>query len=174
MKLHASILFSLLALAGCAIYGDPALQPGQGNTASIEQRLGQPTMRWQENGGGETLVYPTGPMGYHTWFLRTDAEGRLIERKNVLDAAHFARIEAGMNEEQVLRLIGPPQPTWTVYFAARDELVWEWRYCDDWNEPARFNVLFDGSTRRVRSTYAAPEKLRAALDFRYQPHWCGR
>ena len=111
--------------------------------------------------------------GHQLESLQANAEHVLIERKNVLNSAHFAKIQAGMSEEEVLRVIGPPYPAWTVYFKARDELVWEWRYCDDWNEPARFNVLFDGSSRRVRSTYAAPEKLRAALDFQYQPRWCG-
>lgn len=172
MRLTLCLLYCLV-LTGCATYGDSALQPGQSTTTRIEQRLGPPALRWNEATGGETLVYPTGPMGYHTWFFRTNAEHVLIERKNVLNSAHFAKIQAGMSEEDVLRVIGPPYPAWTVYFKARDELVWEWRYCDDWNEPARFNVLFDGSSRRVRSTYAAPEKLRAALDFQYQPRWCG-
>ena len=128
-------LLCCLVLTGCATYGDSALQPGQSTTTRIEQRLGPPALRWSEASGGETLVYPTGPMGYHTWFFRTNAENMLIERKNVLNSAHFAKIQAGMSEEEVLRVIGPPYPAWTVYFKARDELVWEWRYCDDWNEP---------------------------------------
>jgi hypothetical protein len=32
-----------------------------------------------------------------------------------------------------------------------DELVWECRYCDEWNKRARFDVLFDGSKEVVRS-----------------------
>ncbi len=179
MKTHTEIWRSLsgvffsFLLAGCAVFTDSALQPGQGTAASVQERMGPPAMRWTESAGGETWVYPSGPMGYHTWFLRLDAAGRLIERKNVLDAAHFAQIAADMSEDQVVRRIGPPHPAWTVYFSARNELVWEWRYCDDWNEPARFNVLFDATTRRVRSTYSAPEKLRATFDFQHLPRWCG-
>ena len=95
-------LLCCLALTGCATYGGPALQPGQSTTTHIEQRLGPPALRWSEASGGETLVYPTGPMGYHTWFFRTNAEHVLIERKNVLNSAHFAKIQAGMSEEEVL------------------------------------------------------------------------
>ena len=64
----------------------------------------------------------------------------------------FARIQPGMTQEQVLRLIGPPQPHWTQYFKARDELVWEWLFCDNWNQEAFFDVLFDGTSKLVRST----------------------
>jgi len=35
--------------------------------------------------------------------------------------------------------------------------VWEWRYCDVWAMPARFNVLFDGTTGIVRSTLTVRE-----------------
>jgi hypothetical protein len=73
---------------------------------------------------------------------------------------HFARIQAGMTTDDVLRTLGPPFRHWTVYFKARDELVWEWRYCDDWNEPARFNVLFDATSMRVRSTLTGTERSR--------------
>ena len=68
----------------------------------------------------------------------------------------------------------PPVPHWTVYFEARDELVWEWRYCDDWGEPARFNVLFDGTSRRVRSTLSLTESQRPDLGFGRMRMRCSR
>ena len=83
---------------------------------------------------------------------------------------HYTKL---YDENEVLQLIGPPVPHWTIYYEARDELVWEWRYCDDWNEPARFNVMFDGTTRRVRFTYAAPEHLRGLSGFGDFRGWCG-
>ena len=45
----------------------------------------------------------------------------------------------------MLCILGPSEPSWTACFKTRDEVVWEWRYCDEWNEAARFDVLFDGS-----------------------------
>jgi hypothetical protein len=73
-----------------------------------------------------------------------DPDGRLQQIEAVLDMEHFARIEPGKSDqESVLRLIGPPVPQWTNYFKARDELVWEWQFCDAWNQLARFDVLFD-------------------------------
>lgn len=168
----AAYLLTAILLAACATGGD--LASANLGIADIEQRMGQPVMRWHDVDGGETLVYPEGPQGYRTWFVRSDASGRIIARQNVLAAEQFAKIQPQMSEEEVLRLLGPPVPHWTIYYKARDELVWEWRYCNDWNEPARFNVMFDGTTRRVRSTYAASEDLRGTRSFSRFLGWCGR
>jgi hypothetical protein len=74
--------------------------------------------------------------------------------------SHFARITPGRdNRESILQLLGPPNPAWTMYFAARDELAWEWLFCDDWSHLARFGVLFDASSGLVRSTLLRPELL---------------
>ena len=61
----------------------------------------------------------------------------------------------------------------TLYFAARDELVWEWRWCDDWSEPARFNVLFDGTSGKVRSTASLTER-QAVFGRGDRRSWCSR
>ncbi|UCV22863.1 hypothetical protein [Ferribacterium limneticum] len=163
----------LTALLGsCAAYDGFGLQAGAARVEDIERVMGQPAVRWNETDGGETLVYPRGPMGYHTFFVRIDARGNVLSRENVLDTRHFARIQAGMTADEVVRTLGPSVAAWTVYFKARDELVWEWRYCDDWNEPARFNVLFAGTSMRVRSTLASPESLRGSFGDDDRRGWC--
>lgn len=161
-------------LGACASYDGFGLQPGTARVEDIERVMGQPAMRWSEADGGETLAYPRGPMGYHTFFVRIDPRGNVLGRENVLDTQHFARIQAGMTADEVVRILGPSVAAWTVYFKARDELVWEWRYCDDWNEPARFNVLFDGTSLRVRSTLASPESLRGSFGDDDRRGWCSR
>ncbi|MDE2440666.1 MAG: hypothetical protein KGP14_06550 [Betaproteobacteria bacterium] len=159
-------------LSGCTGYDAVGRLPVGARLADIERQMGFPALRWQEPGGGETLVYPFGSMGFHTFFVRGDADGRFIARENVLTTTYFNRIGAGMTQEEVIRTIGPPVSAWTVYFKARDELVWEWRYCDAWNEPARFNVLFDGTTLRVRSTMSATERIRAVFEPGTIRTWC--
>lgn len=169
-------LLCLLVLglfAGCAGYDGAGRIPVDARLVDVERTMGIPAMRWKEADGGETLVYPFGAMGYHTFFVRGDANGRFVSRENVLTMKHFARIQPGMTQEDVVRTLGPPVPAWTVYFKARDELVWEWRYCDDWNEPARFDVLFDGTSLRVRSTLASTERARNVFGSGDRRGWCG-
>lgn len=145
-------------LVGCAGYGGSGLVPGDAGIDDVLRVMGHPAMEWTEADGSHRLAYPRGPMGVHTYMALAGPDGRLKSIENVLAAGHFARIAAGMGKAEVLKVLGPPAPGWTVYFPARDELVWEWGYCDDWNRLARFAVLFDGSREVVRSTMSLREE----------------
>ncbi len=172
MKAFLTLLLVTL-FAGCASYDGRGLQPGVSRSEDIQEIMGTPAMHWPLLNGGERLAYPRGPAGFHTFMLETDKSGVLLSKENVLQPKHFARLREGMTQDEVLRIIGPPYAPWTIYFEARDELVWEWRYCDDWSEPARFNVLFDQSKGTLRTTMSRPES--GALPFaRNRREWCGR
>ena len=153
-------MLAALLLAGCASYGGRGLKPGVDRVENVLQLMGEPAMRWQNADRSVQLAYPRGPAGFHTYMVSIDADGKLRQIENVLDEKHFARIQSGMSKDDVLYILGPPQPGWTAYFKRRDELVWEWRYCDDWSEAARFNVLFDNSKGTVRSTMSLTESLK--------------
>lgn len=155
--LRLLLLLSCLLLSACAGYSGGGLKPGQDGEPEVRQRMGPPAMSWPLPGGRKQLAYPRGPAGFHTWMVVIDGQGRLESIDNALTPETFARIRPEMTQAEVLQLLGPSQPAWTAYFAARDELVWEWRYCDDWGEPARFEVLFDGTKKTVRTTYSRTE-----------------
>jgi hypothetical protein len=150
---------SLLLLGACANYSGSGLQPGQAGVDDVLRVMGPPAQRWQDRDGSQQLAYPRGPSGFHTYMAYIGPDGKLQRLENVLDSTNFTHIQPGMSKNQVLRLLGPPQPGWTAYFPARDELAWEWRYCDQWNEAARFNVLFDASKGTVRSTLSQTEAV---------------
>ena len=159
MKKTLVALICALVIAGCASYNGRGMKPGISTVDDVIQLMGQPAMRWQEPGGGELLAYPRGPAGFDTFMVMIDSKGVMSSLQGVLDMRHFALIRQGMTKDEVLRILGPSQPQWTVFFERRDELVWEWRYCDAWNEPARFNVLFDNTTGLVRSTHSYTESM---------------
>ncbi|PKO89571.1 MAG: hypothetical protein CVU16_11860 [Betaproteobacteria bacterium HGW-Betaproteobacteria-10] len=166
-------LISALLIAGCAAYDGRGLGLGVSSHAEVVRLMGEPALRFVEPDGSQVLVYPRGPAGFQTYMLRIDASGILTRRENVLDQKHFARLQSGMTQDAVLRIIGPPWPDWTMYFAARDELVWEWRWCDDFNEPARFNALFDGHSGKLRSTLNLAERLSMPFGQGDRRSWCG-
>jgi hypothetical protein len=147
-------LLSIALLAGCASYSGSGLKPGESRLEDVQALMGQPTLRWQDPDGSVQLAYPRGPFGFHTYMVTLAPNGRLQSIANVLEEGSFARIRAGMDKEQVLRVLGPPDYSRSVYFKARDELVWDWRYCQIFGNAARFLVLFDGTTGAVRSTMA--------------------
>lgn len=159
MKRWIAITAALL-LSACAAYDGRGLMPGADRIEDVLRVMGPPAQRWQDADGAVQLAYPRGPMGYHSYMVHVAPDGKLQRIENVLDENAFARIQPGMSMEQVVRLLGPAQPEWSVYFARRDELVWEWRYCDTSNNAARFNVLFDQRLGTVRSTMAMTEEQR--------------
>lgn len=157
MKMSLAIVLSML-LSGCASYSGRGLIVGQSTAEEVIGVMGPPRMQWTDADGARRLAYPRGPAGVHTFMVQIGPDGKLQRIENVMTPEAFTGIRAGMSKDQVLRALGPPQPGWTVYFKARDELVWEWRYCDDWNSAARFDVLFDGSKEIVRSTMTIREE----------------
>jgi hypothetical protein len=105
--------------------------------------------------------------------VRIGADGRMQSIENAMDTKTFARIRSGMTKSQVLKILGPSEPSWNAYFKVRDELVWVWRYCDEWNELARFNVLFDAGKEEVRSTMSQTES-QLGLCGEAASCWCSR
>lgn len=151
-------LLAAVVLSACASYAGRDLLVGVATVPDIVAAMGEPAMRWQDADGSLQLAYPRGPEGAHTFMVLVGADGRLRSIENALVDKYFSRIVPGSTtQDQVLRLIGPPTPQWTAYYAARDELVWEWRYCDGIGLLAKFDVLFDGTTKRVRTTYSRPD-----------------
>lgn len=153
-----SILLFALTLTACASFDGRELQPGVAKIDDVVRVMGQPAMRWLDVDGNEQLAFPRGPAGTQTFMAFFGPDERLVRLEKVLEPRHFARIVPGQDDQaDILRLLGPSNPAWTIYFKARDELAWEWLFCDDWSRLARFGVLFDATSGVVRSTYQQPE-----------------
>ena len=150
-----TLIFTLI-LAGCTSYGGTGLRPGESRLADVEALMGQPAMRWKNGDGSVQLAYPRGPAGYQTFMVYIGPDGRLQCNVNVLNETGLARIGPGMTKEQVLRVLGPPDYSRTVYFKARDELVWDWRFCPYTLNTSHMLVLFDGTSGTVRTTGVQP------------------
>jgi hypothetical protein len=156
MKLWIALLASTL-LPACASYSGSGLKPGEARLEDVQRLMWPPAMRWQEADGSIQLAYPRGPLGYQTFMVKLGPDGRLQSIVKVLDDAGFAQIHAGLTKEQVLHILGPPDYSLTVYFKARDELVWDWRICSVFGVASRFQVLFDGTSGTVRSAISQVE-----------------
>lgn len=143
-------------LTGCA-YDGRSLKPGQSTLQDVRATMGEPAMQWANADHSAQLSYPRGPSGYQSYMVYLDPSGRLERIDDVMGPASFDQIKPGMTEGEVLRILGPPVPEWTNYFEARRELVWEWSYCNEFSQRARFDVLFDGDRRTVRTTVGRAE-----------------
>lgn len=163
--LHRALLLSCsLIVAACASYDGRGLKPGEASLEDVYVTMGQPAMRWQNPDGTQQLAYPRGPAGFHTFMVQVGANGTVQSIENVLDNQHLANVRAGMGKEEVLRILGPSDAGLTMYFKARDELVWDWRYRPIGGDPMRMMVLFDGISGKVRSTMVLVEGSSMSRD----------
>lgn len=143
-----------MLVAGCASYSGWGLQPGVSTGTDVRQTMGEPVKICPLAGGMQNWIYPRGPAGVHTYNAHIDRDGVLRSLENVLEESGFARVVDGKStKDDVLCMFGPPIEE--VYFKARNELVWDYRFRDIWGYVARFHVLFNDAgvvtgTMRIR------------------------
>ena len=116
------MLGALLTLHGCDRTNE--LRPGISTTAEIIDKMGRPTMEWQE-GADKVWEYPFTPEGTRNYMLTIGPDGLLKAMENVLTPENFARVQPGMKQEQIRRLLGKPASM--QFFAHKQEEVWEWK-----------------------------------------------
>ena len=147
-----------LALAACASYDGAELRPGASGD-EIRSAMGEPGTIWGEADGGATWEYARGPQGLHTYMARLGSDGRLRAIRQVLNIETFATIRPGTTRrEEVRRLLGPPARE--LYFALKDEQVWDYRYFD---EASRYDYAFSvhfNPLGVVSGTEATPDDPR--------------
>ncbi len=129
-----------LALTACASLARQA-PPVGASVAEVEAAWGRPGASYRD--GADTLLeYATGPMGQTTYMARIGPDERLRSFEQVLDGAHFARLQVGKSDKaEVLRTIGRPAERSRVFIG--DYEVWSYRYKENgvWN--SMMHVHFD-------------------------------
>lgn len=146
-----------LLLAACDQNGRPIehvgldkLARGISNEGEVRIVMGQPEVVLEEENGERLLQYPQGPEGARTWLFKIDANGKLIDYKQLLAQENFAAIKQGMSRDEVRWLLGKPRSM--VQFPLKNEEVWDWRYLETNPAQRLFNVHFDIASARVTAT----------------------
>jgi hypothetical protein len=143
-------LVVVAVLAACTSYSPTGLPPGSTEAAAIKD-MGQPTAQSPLPDGGKRLEFDRGPLGYHTYMLDFDAQGRLQRWDQVLTEENFAKIQAGMDKSEVQALIGHPSDV-EGYGYPKLLHAWSYRY---WNPSCLwFQVGMTTEGKVVDSAYA--------------------
>lgn len=141
MRRLALMFGALLTLLGCDRTNE--LRPGISTTAEVIDKLGRPTMEWQE-GANKVWEYPFTPEGTRNYMLTIGPDGILKAMEQVLTPENFAKVQPGMTREQIRRLLGKPASM--QFFTLKQEEVWEWK--EQTPHPSsdmRFNVHFSNT-----------------------------
>lgn len=143
-----ALLAQLAAVGGCD-WRIGELKPGISTATDVRKILGQPTFEWREPDGSYTWEFPRGPTGVVTYMVDIGPDHVLKAIRQVLTEAYFGKIQPGMSQEAVRKLIGRPGET--MPFPNLQEEVWSWRFETGPNERWFFNVHFgpDGNVKRI-------------------------
>lgn len=146
-------------LAGCASSG-ANLRPGVSDAAAVRSDMGAPTETVRLADGGQAWFYPKG-LGRVTYRVELGPDEKVRAVEQVLDEAHFDRIQAGKTTKDELRaLLGPPFYVWHM----RDETVWEYRYL--WAQSTPWILRVGIGPNDLVTGQARIEELDAAPDGR--------
>ena len=155
MRFAVLMLGALLSLLGCDRTGE--LRPGVSTTAEVIDKMGRPTMEWQE-GADKVWEYPFTPEGTRNYMLTIGPDGILKAMEQVLTPENFARVQPGMTRQEIRRLLGKPASV--QYFELKQEEAWEWKEQSPMpSSDMRFSVYFS-NTGQVTHTgrYENPKR----------------
>ncbi|TAK91957.1 MAG: hypothetical protein EPO06_01695 [Burkholderiaceae bacterium] len=156
-KCMISGLLTAALLSACAAWNPMAtLVPGNAIQADVHARLGSPSQIHQDAGGGQTWEYSTQPYGTTCYMASFDASGTLQRLVDALSEDERAKVQAGMTQQQVRRLLGHQRSV--EFFRLSGEEVWDWNVTNTGPGIATyFNVHFkDGKVLRTSFTYVYP------------------
>jgi SmpA / OmlA family len=136
---------ALAALIGCDSEKIVELTPGEATEAEVRQKFGAPDDVWEEDNGVRVLEFSRQPEGTRNWHARIGADGKLIAFKNILTLANIDKIQTGMSELQVRRLIGKPGKV--QRFDLQKQTTWEYRYADASAQTGMFTATFNNDMK---------------------------
>lgn len=131
-----------LLLGACAHPWNTAdIAPGTPREQVIA-RAGQPVAVVPLAGGGQRLQYTLQPLGRYAFMVDLDANGRVVQSRQVLTEREFHRIEPGRwTRADVQREFGPPAQVDGV--ASWNGPVWTYRWRDLGGADMFYWVYFD-------------------------------
>ena len=146
---------SLLALVGCDQQKIKELEEGVSTEADVRARFGEPERIWSEADGARTFEYNRQPAGARNYMITIGTDGKMSALRQVLAPHNFEKIQPGMTQEQVRRMLGMPAKA--VPYELKQTVEWDWNWIDPPTRQMHFTVVF-GPDHLVKNSYSA-EKL---------------
>lgn len=136
----AATLSTFLTLSGCDQHKMEQLHEGLSTETDVRTQLGEPEMLWQEADGSRTLEYPRQPLGHKNYMVTIGTDGKLQSLRQVLTPRVFDRIQPGMTQDAIRRLLG--KPARRITYPLKQETSWEWNWIDPPSREMELIVTF--------------------------------
>ena len=149
MRTLPLILLSAALLVACDAQRIEKLEEGVATEADVRRQFGDPMTVTEKADGSKVMEYPRQPEGSTNYLITIGADGKMSALRQLLSPANFAKVQPGLSQDEVRRMLGKPAKT--QRFALKpDEEIWDWRF-------------LDGSTRKVFSvTFGADARVMSS------------
>lgn len=154
----ALALSGVAVMSGCAVVPAANIKPGFSNVGQVEQSMGKPDMTWR-NSQGKVIqaAYSDQPAGFTTFMINFNDQGVVTSVDQVLRDKYFAKIQNGMNGNEVHKILGPERSV--DHFSSLNQIDWNYGYCSDNDGRQVFSVSFDDRTSKVSGSVTTPDPL---------------
>ncbi len=154
------LMITLLAaaglLAGCDEQRATKLEEGVSTEADVRKQFGEPRQITERADGSKLLAYPRQPEGWTNYEMEIDADGKLAALRQLLTPDNFAKVQPGMDQAQLRRLLGP-QARELRYATQPGQTVWRWHVMRGQDKKV-FDVVFDSGGKVLSSAIADDER----------------
>ena len=153
------LMIALLATAGLLAACDQEriakLEEGVATENDVRKQFGEPTQIVEHADGSKLLEYPRQPEGWTNYAIEIGADGKMSSLRQLLSPANFAKVETGMSQMAVRKLLGIPAKKIT-YPPKPDEEVWTWHF-QQGQDKKDFDVVFN-KQGQVQSTATSDDQ----------------
>lgn len=157
LRIPALLLAAALLAAGCDERRIEKLEEGVSTESDVLRQFGEPVQVVEKADGSKMLFYPRQPEGRTNYEIGIGADGKMSSLRQLVTAANLAKVQPGMDQAQVRRLLGRHART-RSYAMKPDEEVWQWHAMDG-QAKKLFEVTFDRD-RKVLSTSVTDDDVR--------------
>ena len=116
----AATLAVVTMLVGCDDQRVKELEEGLSTEVDVRAKFGEPAYIWQESDGSRTFEYNRQPMGARNYMITIGTDGKMSALRQVLAPHNFEKIQPGMTQEQVRRMLGMPAKAVPFFYICKE------------------------------------------------------
>lgn len=156
-----ALLISLLLaaaalLSACDTERAARLEEGVSTEADVRSQFGEPVQITERADGSKLLAYPRQPEGWTNYEAEIGTDGKLTALRQLLTEANFAKVQPGMAQAAVGKLLGRHARE-LRYATQPGQVVWRW-HVQRGQDKKVFDVAFDGDGRVLSATLGDDER----------------
>ncbi len=155
-----TLLIALLAaaslLAACDEQRAGKLEEGVSTEADVRKQFGEPVQITERADGSKLLSYPRQPEGWTNYEMEIAADGKLAALRQLLTEANFAKVQPGMAQAAVGKLLGRHARE-LRYATQPGEVVWRWHVLRGQDKKV-FDVRFNANGQVLSATLGDDER----------------